>query len=531
MSRGRAQATESALRPDRSRTALLLQNALANLLRAASSSAVTVLLPLCLVIVFHPDVYAAWALVFSLATFVLYFDLGVPTSVQAIVGRAIGTEDFAAARRVTVAGIKIIGAVSAVALAAAIGAGLMVGDLFPDMPFSLRDGAGIALVLIVLGQASSLVGNTVSAYFAGQQRSFVPTLILAPARLVSMIASLAAAILSDDLVWSAFWYAAPVLLGTLLLCARFIHESVRTSRRMPAHPAVASRPSEVRTLLQYSGPLMLWGVCMLITTGAGVILVARLDYQAVVSFSVAAIIVSALAGLESSATAPLLPELARTHELHGSSRVSTLLLKLSAYNGTFLLLVTATLLALGPWLLPLLLKGDGDVAAAWLILAVLLIGNAIHLTGTPLSLAFIATKTHTRVIYPPVIEAIINLGVSVWLGLTYGAVGVALGALIAGIVGVVLGFWWSTKLSNALMVSPRKMFMVSTFRPLISVTPVIVAVSLVLTSGGQSSWWGVTVCILSLIVSGMLLWLFSLPTELRRELRQRVMARNKKHLR
>ncbi|ANP73904.1 hypothetical protein [Cryobacterium arcticum] len=509
------------------RVLLLVKNALANIVRAFSSSAVTVLLPLCLIVVLGHSEYSVWALIFSLGAFVVYFDLGVPTTVQAMVGRAISSDDQQAAIRVTKSGLKTSGLVSAICFAAAIGGALAFSRIFPDVPSRFELDATVALVVLVIGQTSSLMGNTVSAYFAGQQRSFVPALILAPARVLSLIVALGAAIVSGELVVTAVGYAAPLVIGTIVLFARFRMEARRAG---VGESEQTVKNYGVVALMRYSGPLAIWGLCMLVTSGAGVIMVARFDYSAVVPFSIAALMVSAVAGLESSITAPLLPELARVHDRHGIDRVSVLTKSLSQLNGVFLFAVVAGLLMISPTVLPLLAKkADGDLMEYWPILAILLVGNAIHLAGTPLSLALIATKTHTRAVLPPVVEAVISLVLSLWLGMQLGAIGVALGIFIAGVVGLCLSFTWSVKLSRVLKLPAWEMLSVSAIRPIILILPVPVVTTIVILQGGQGTWWGLLVGVVTLLGCYLLLWFVALPEESRRQtvlkVRQRISKR------
>jgi O-antigen/teichoic acid export membrane protein len=493
--------------PPTSRAWLLAKNAIANIVRAFSSSAVTVILPVFLVIVLQPRLYAAWALAFSLGAFVVYLDLGVPTTVQAMVGRAMGLSDLRSAQRVTLSGLKVSAAVVSACLLVALVAALAFGLIFPAVPRAIWGSAGVALLIIVGGQGSSLIGNTISAFFAGQQRSFVPTAVLAPARIISMVAALIAAALTENLVWAAVGYALPLVFGMLALLAKFRAEWTETTDEPQAGRGVLE-PFEVTALLKYSGPLVIWGVSTLVSTGAGLVLVARFDYAHVVPFSIAAIVVSALAGLESSATAPFLPELARTHELHGRSRVTLHAERLSRVNGGVLFLAVGALLALAPWFLPVLAR-HAELRVSWPILVVLLIGNAIHLSGTPISLAFIATKTHTKVILPPVIEAATGLIASVGLGLLFGALGVAIGVLVGGCVGIILCFSWSIRLSGVLTISTWQILSRSTIWPSLSIAPVVIAVSLVIANGMEGTATGVVIAAVSFLVCFASLWLLS----------------------
>lgn len=498
------------------RALLLARNALANILRAFSSSAVTVLLPLCLIVILGHSEYSVWALIFSLGAFVTYFDLGVPTTVQAMVGRAVSSGDLQTAARVTRSGLKISGVVSSVCLVTALSCGFALGKIFPSVPTEFEVSATLALVAIVVGQTSTLLGNTVSAFFAGQQRSFVPALILAPARILSLLAALAAALASGELVPTAVAYAAPLIIGTVVLFVRFVAESPRGARKMVHTLGNDKQQYGVIALLRYSGPLVIWGLCMLLTTGTGVILVARFDYAAVVPYSIAALMVAAVAGLESAITAPLLPELARVHDREGANRVSYLTKAFSQLNGVFLVAVVAGLLVLSPWMLPLLAKeADGDLIEYWPILAILLVGSAIHLAGTPLSLALIATKTHTKAVLPPVVEASVSLALSVLLGARFGAIGVALGVLIGAVVGLCLTFTWSVKLSGVLQVPAWAILYSTAIRPFAALLPVPVVTTFVIFHDDLGILGGLLLGIASLLVCYLSLWFFALSKEVR----------------
>lgn len=509
-----------------SRVWILFRNAVANVLRAFSSTAVTVLLPLLLVVIFQPERYAAWALVFSLGAFVAYWDLGLPTTVQAMVGRHMATDGLIAAGRVARSGITLALLISGLCLAASALAAVGFAGIFPAVPLALQNEARGALVLIVLGQVGSLVGNIIAAYFAGQQRSHIPALIVAPARVLSLVMAIVAAVTTHSLVVTAVGYALPLVIGTVTLASSFVVNDRIAGRGLPT-PKVDAGTTNLRSLLSYSGPLIVWSICMLVTTGLDLIIVARVDYGAIVPYSIAAVVVSAVAGLESATTGPLLPELARAHTLQGSSRVSQLAERFNSVNAVLLFAVTGVLIAAGPVFLPLLAHSSQlNLHESWPILAVLLSANALHLIGTPLSLTFIATKTHTRVIWPPVIEAGLNLGLSVWLGILFGAIGVALGTLIASTIGIVLGYFWSVRVSGVIRTRPSTLFLQGAVRPLAAVLPVIIVTAIaVALNPSRVSIEGLGVITLSVVASLILLWRLGLDAGSRAALLVRVRSR------
>jgi len=246
-----------------SRVALLVRNAAHNLVRAAASSLVSVLLPLVLLALLPHQEYAAWALVFSLAAYVLYLDFGIPTTVQAIVGRSEGSNDPRSALDAEYAGLKVVALLSALCIAAAFAASLSLHSLFPSVPNQLIGEAQFALVIVTIGQLSNLVANTSSAYFAGQQRSHIPTSIVAPSRLLSMALSVGGAILTHNLTLIALCYAVPLFAGTAILLLRFWAEA-RASLGGQIGRSSVDTALGVKYLLSYSGPLIVWNMSMLL---------------------------------------------------------------------------------------------------------------------------------------------------------------------------------------------------------------------------------------------------------------------------
>lgn len=513
----RASALASA---NESRFVLLLRNTFFNTLRAFSSSAVTVLIPIFLVVVLEPRRYAVWALIFSLGSFVAYFDLGLPTTAQALVGRAVSVKKMRDARNTVASGLAIILLVSGICVLASVLAALGFNLIFPSVPKSLNGEGQWGLILIVIGQASILTGNVVSSYFSGQQRSHVAALILSPGRILSLVCAVVAAAATRDLVTIALGYAAPLFVATGILVLRF---RVEAKRNAP-EPATNSHAVGWRGLLRYSGPLMVWSICMLVTTGLDLIIVAHVDYQAVVSYSIAAIVVSAVAGLQSAATGPLLPELARAHTLLGPARVSRLAERFNLVNGTLLFGVTAVLLVAGPLFLPILAHESSSMSLSksWLILAVLLVGNAFHLAGTPLSLTFIATQTHSKVIVPPVVEAALNLVLSLVLGIALGAIGVAIGTLLASAVGILLGYFWSVRVSGVLETASIRLLWEGVLRPFACVIPALIGAIWVVGSGHEVTSGNIFGLLAGAICSMSLLWFAGLPAKVRVQIGSRL---------
>lgn len=456
-----------------SRLRLLLVNSSANLIRALSSSAINVVLPVILVIALAPTLYPVWALAFSLSAFVLYLDLGVPTSVQALVGRASANGSTRSSLSATRSGLAITAVAGIFSILVLASAGIGASLLFPDLPARYAPEFAVTLIILGAGQVLGLLANVLGAFFSGNQRSHVPMFVLVPGRLLSAALAVILALTTGDIRLAAVGFAIPLLVSTVILGVLLLRERAGIQTLSGASVGILS-------LLKYSGPLIVWNISMLLITGLGVVLVGRFDFAAVALYSLAMVAVAGLSAVEASLTAPLLPELGRRWETSAMipGVLDGVLRTFLRLNATFIAVASAGVVLGGALVLELGWLDEGvAIQNASLILCVVLVATALRLAMTPLSLAYIASKTHTRVVFPPVIEAAVNLAASVGLGLWLGALGVALGYLVGAVLGVAMMIGWAMRRSGVVRLPPVEVVRLTVLRPML---PLVFAMSGVL---------------------------------------------------
>jgi len=467
-----------------------MRNSGHNLVRALSSSFVSVLLPLMLIAVLPHSLYAAWAIVYGLAAYVLFLDLGVPTAVQTIVARGEGLNEPRVSIAAELSGLKVMSAIVAVCLIGAVGVASTLRVFFPAIPESAIQEAQVALVVISTGQLSNLVANTVSAYFAGQQRNHIPTALIAPSRIISMMLAATAALLYQDLIFIAVCYAAPLVLGTSILALRFWNETRALSGFSLDSGPLRQQVVNVRYLLSYSGPLIIWNLAGLVISGTGLVIVARLDYPSIISYSFGSVLVAAQVGLGNALTGPVLPELGRLHGASGIGAVEILTRQATRLNGLFALGAAGILVGTVPFLSHVFLAGTKQPPfQIFAIVTLLVTASALRSCMTPLSLAFIATKRHHRVIAPPVLEAVLTLILSLGLGFAMGATGVALGVFLGALSSLLITLTWSIRLTRLQSIGRQSLLRDGVLKPLLVVGPMYVAGLLIELT---NSWDGLT---------------------------------------
>lgn len=421
------------------RRLVLARNGFATIIRAASGSAINVVLPLVLVSLLTPDEYATWALAFSIAGYVLFFDLGIPSTVQVFVAKLAKSGRLKAASGAALSGTRITLVVGAAFALVTVPLGLNFAVLSSAVPSALAGDAGAALVLFSVGQAANLVTNTASAYFSGVQRSARATVMIVPVRLVSLVAVSTVAIMGRSLLAIAVAFTIPLLAGPLLLIWSMLRET-KTSDILQDHAPVPA----TRMILEYSAPLALWGVCMLLATGSGVAIVGRIAPGDLYAYSIAAVVYTAFVGLMGAVVAPLLPEFSR-RDMRGISSLRRSVIPATRVYSALLFTIVSLSMAVLPLYLQYVSASSLDPATGLLTSVLLLLGGAVHLAATPISYAFVSAGVHHQVIAAPVVEALVTIGAGVFLGGMYGAVGMASAVLIGALGGLAVNTFWSIR--------------------------------------------------------------------------------------
>lgn len=421
-----------------SRAGLVARNGVANVIRAVAASAVGVFLPIVLLGVLSHSSYPAWALIFSIANYVTFFDVGMPASVQSLVARAHASGHAGAVRRAAISGMTVSAIVVASFVVIAGLISLSLGVISPDMAPGVRAHAAPALLIMTVGQGASLLSNTAAAYFAGLQRSAIPALVIAPARLCCFLSCVVVAYVSQSLELTAIGFAAPNIVALTILAWMILWET-----RGAAHES-AGRDYSVVGLLRYAGPLILWGLTYLAATGLGVAIVAHFAYRDLVPFTLAQVIYTGIYGLIIAIGTSLLPEFARAGVQTPELLAQKVILS-TRIHSALLYSIAAAAVAAVPLFLYLAAGPAIEHALAWGTAIALVWAASIHMSTYPLSLAFVATARHHRLILAPVMQGVSTVVLSLALAPLLGGLGVAIGTATGACVGLTLTCYWSVR--------------------------------------------------------------------------------------
>ncbi len=112
-------------------------------------------------------------------------------------------------------------------------------------------------------------------------------------------------------------------------------------------------------------------------------------------------------------------------------------------------LSTLSLLVAGIWMVALahvgftLWVGPALATQAFPFFVLLVIANAIRNSGTPYALYLLGSGQQQRVILTPLMEGFSNAIFSIFGAWAFGAIGVAIGAIIGGVVGIGANFLYN----------------------------------------------------------------------------------------
>ncbi|MCH6471806.1 lipopolysaccharide biosynthesis protein [Sinomonas terrae] len=507
-------------------------NGAANLVRAASGSLENLLLPLVLLWLLPKEKYGAWAIVFSVSTYVTYLDLGLQTAVQTNVARCAGSNDLVGAARMAWTGVKLAGSVGGLALTCLATVAATLARIFPAVPQGFVPEAEQALVLLAVGQVANLLINVMSSYYAGHQRSVLPSLVMSGARATSLLAVILVGNLEKQLPALAAAYSVPLITGFLVLLIafhrefRYLRELRRVSRGSNKFTSAPLAGSRAGHLLRYSGPLMIWNICTLVVNAAGTAIVGRVDFGAVVVYSIATMFVLAIVGVDNAVMSPLLTELGRQASFGDRPKLGSTAIKASRINSAILgMLICFSCITVA--ILADTAPGSGINSRTIAIAVLLIVATATRITMTPLTFAFISTGDHRRIVAQPILDAVINLGLSISLGLIFGVVGVVLGAVASGGISVVINVSWSRRAARFNDVVSGRNIARAVGQPMICTLPAIVTTLISPVFAPLGTLTAAAIVVMAALLSFSMLWFLALPADIRASLVRGLITRRR----
>jgi len=373
--------------------------------------------------------YSIWVLVLQVAAYSSYLDFGLQTAVGRYI--AIANEKHDPHQRDSVFSTALVGLsiASVIAIMTLIVVACTAGMLFPKVPAALLPSMRTALLIVGSSIALGLPSSAWSGVFIGIQRNEMIASVVGGSRLISALALVLASINGASIVVMAVIVASVNLASYALLYLLVRHSSEVTFRFVLVQRSVA------RDLFGYCFSLMIWSFSTLLVTGLDLLFVGRFELGSLIPYALATSLVNFIAGVQSAIFGAMMPHAAVLHARGNSASLGTLVIS-STRLAVVLLVITGLPILIYASPLFRIWVGQQYAVEGQRLLIVLMAASIIRLAGMPYSVVLVASAQQKLVTLSPLMEGFTNVFASIVLGMKFGAIGVAAGTLIGGIVGI-----------------------------------------------------------------------------------------------
>ncbi len=464
----------------RSLRTLILKNATSNVVRGLATAAVALTLPHFLTRSLDPGRFAAWSLILQISSYASFLDFGLQTAVARFLAQAVEADDERRRDTLVSTSLLMLSGAAMVALTLVV---LVIGNsthLFPGIPVMLLGEFREAAWVLAFSSCALLPLSTYTGVLLGLHRNEFPALSIGVSRVAGALLVVLAVRFTHSLVVLSGLIGVANLLGgfSQFVAVHRLLPSLRVTWRV-AQRAVAAE------LARYCAGLSLWALGMLLVSGLDVTVVGHFRFAAVGVYSVAATLSMFFAGLNQSLVGALMTPIAAMHARGQSREIALLVLRVTRLNALGNFTLVLLLLAGGPWLLRVWV-GAAYAQAAFPLLAVLLVAQAIRLVANPYGVMLVAAGQQSQALAPVLAEALVNLAASLAGIVLLGPIGVAEGTLAGAGAGFgLLLLHTAPRLAAELKIGTRDLVREGLLRPLRAVLPLagLLAVSLVLGRG------------------------------------------------
>jgi len=445
----------------------IIKNAVANIVRGGATAMVALALPHFLTRELDHDHFAAWILMVQIAAYVNYFDFGLQTAVARYLAQAIERHDEEQLHRLISTAVALLAVAGVIAFAVIGGLILSLPHLFRQLPEALTGELRLGLLVMTASAGLSLPMSTFTGVLIGLHRNEFPALAIGGSRILGAIAVLISVHFTQSLLWIAICMGGFNLFGGIVQWAM----ATRLLPLMRIRNQYLSR-SMAKTLIRYCFSLTIYSLSMLLISGVDVIIVGYFKFGAVGYYAIATTLVTFMAGLSSAVFAAMMTPVAVLQTRGELGRIRDLVISTTRLSSYASLAITILAFVYGLWGLKIWV-GPTYAFQALPILEVLLIAQAIRLTGSSYCTMLIATGQQRYGVIVALIEAGSNLIFSVAGAIWMGPIGVAWGTLIGALIAIICLFPLSIRRATEVPIRGWIFLREGILLPLLVTTPVL----------------------------------------------------------
>ena len=449
------------------------RNVAISLARVVFNSLVALLLPAYLVHHLPLATYSAWVLILQLGAFVSFLDLGIQTGVSKFVAEHDARGDVVEAGNHASAGFIMM------TLAGFLGLGLttilawQVPRLFHNMPVALYRDVRISVLLVGASLSFTLLCSVFSAVFVGLQQYGIPTAITVLNRSLYALTVCIIVHYQGSLIAMG---SAVALINVTTGCLQALAWRRKLSR-IRISP-VGVDPKILGQMFGYCLALAVWSAAMLCISGLDVTIVGHYDFKETAYYSLATLPANLIISIISSALGPFLPAVSALSTQRTAVAMGNILFRVTRYSTILILLISLPLLVGG---YPILHLWVGRAYALHSVryLQILVLATMLRNLCMPYATIVVATGKQRLATAAAIAEAIVNLGSSVYLAHSLGAIGVAVGTLLGAFASVGMHFAFSMHYTySTILISRIRLFVGALLRPALIAIPSLLLIPL-----------------------------------------------------
>lgn len=433
---------------------LFLKNAVANVVGGAGTALFNLLLPALVVRHLGKMEFSVWTLALQILLYLQIFGFGIQIAMTKFVAHGKELNNLADQRKTIKAGLMLVSSFFLLAVLVVVLLVIFYPLFFDNIPIDFVSEFRICIFFLGISAAWQLYALIPNGVFIGLQRNIIPVSITLLIRMTSLLA-----------LWLVLESGGGLLAlsATLAACgAMLVPGSYLFARRWARHLTMELGALDwvrFRELWHYCASLAVWNLAMLFVNGIDMILVGHFDFEKVAAYSLAVTFITILVGVLQALLNPLVAIAASSFA--NPAKVGDLpkLLSLASFGCSAIMAVVVIIFFIfGKEILKLWINIE-YVSDVYLILTVILIAHSVRNILMPFSIFLIAIAEQRKAFLPAVIEGIVNLSFSLYLGSKMGAIGIAYATLIGAGTGVVASFVFVVDKTRILTLSRAQFFL------------------------------------------------------------------------
>jgi O-antigen/teichoic acid export membrane protein len=440
--------------------------------------------------------FAAWSLMLQMSALAAYFDFGLQTILGRFVAQAAERGEDETLSKLASTSMMLLAVASLFPLAAC-------GLLLPLLPLVVHSPSILILheiqkgvVILVIGTALSLPLSACTGLLVGLHKNEIPALAIGASRLLGALTVIVCARYTGSLMSLALCFTSWNLIGGLaqLLWVKRLLPSLRLTAQF-------YDGNLAKMLVHHSLVFSVISLCMILISNVDLTIVGHFNFIAVGPYSVATTLTTFLYGLNAAVCAAFYAPIAVMEQRGDHAGIRASLERLTLFTSLINMAVIVANHLLGKALLTLWV-GPAFMSKTFPILEVLLVANAIRLVASPFAAGVIATGRPKALISSGVIEAAVNLPLSILLAVFMGPIGVAYGTFVGAVVGVVWVLIVISRVTVTDLMAPWSIISNGLFKPLLAFIPIV----LFCLWQGLSRPFSMPLCYLSSAATLLTLW-------------------------